>query len=67
MKVVSDPMMLHKEYKVSTFENDIAVLTLESPLERQPHIAPVCLPQPEAQLVGKKAFVTGWGKTKYGE
>merc|ERR1712117_951713 len=33
-------VVVHKDYKAPTFENDIAILELETPIERQPHVVP---------------------------
>lgn len=73
LKPVAKPvkrMIVHRDYNPSTFENDIALLELESPFEIQPHVVPICLPRSVDELnedyVGKVAFVAGWGKLSYG-
>ena len=60
-------VVVHKDYKAPTFENDIAVLELESDIERQPHIVPICMPMLTDEFEGKTAIVTGWGRLSYGE
>ena len=61
-------MVVHKDYKAPTFENDIAILELEDPIERQPHVVPICMPQDDTQkFLGKMGIVTGWGRLEYGE
>ena len=60
-------MVVHRDYNPNTFENDIALLELESPFEVQPHVVPICLPDTkEVNYVGKVAYVAGWGKLSYG-
>ena len=66
-------VVIHKDYKAPTFENDIAILELESPIERQPHVVPICMPGTDTGTGGEEGFlgrmgiVTGWGRLEYGE
>lgn len=61
-------VVVHKDYKAPTFENDIAILELESNISRQPHIVPICMPPTlEEVYEGQMGTVTGWGRTEYGE
>ena len=58
---------VHKDYKARTFENDIAILELESDIVRQPHIVPICMPETlDKVFVGEMGIVSGWGRTEYG-
>lgn len=59
-------MIIHKHFNPDTFDNDIALLELDTPFEMQPHIVPICLPDQDDDYVGKYAFVAGWGKLSYG-
>lgn len=59
-------VIVHRDYNAQTFENDIALLELESPVEYAQHIVPICLPEDTEDFVGQQAFVTGWGRLKYG-
>ena len=60
-------VVVHKDYKAPTFENDIAILELEEPIERQPHVVPICMPQDDRQdFLGRMGIVTGWGRLEYG-
>ena len=60
-------VVVHKDYKAPTFENDIAVLELDSAISRQPHIVPVCLPETLNEVFeGRTGIVTGWGRLEYG-
>lgn len=60
-------MIVHRNYNPTTFENDIALMELESPFDVQPHVVPICLPEPGEEFVGQVAHVAGWGKLSYGE
>ncbi|XP_013794361.1 proclotting enzyme-like [Limulus polyphemus] len=58
----------HEKYVARTFENDIAILTLDKPVKFTERIHPVCLPFIELRhenLIDRHAFITGWGKTSY--
>ena len=57
----------HPEYKNKTYhDNNIAVLVLSSPVDlfAYPNIKPACLPTTEtrADMFGRDAVVSGWGK-----
>ena len=59
-------VVVHRDYVERTFENDLAILELESPVEFKPYIVPICLPSTsEGDFTGKKAEVTGWGKLSH--
>lgn len=60
-------MIIHRNYNQDTFENDIALLELESPFEIQPHIVPICLPEDVEDFIGRMGHVAGWGKLSYGK
>ena len=60
-------MIVHRDYNPDTFENDIALLELDTPYNaEQTHIMPICLPEQDEDYVSKYAYVTGWGKLSYG-
>ncbi|KAI9557101.1 hypothetical protein GHT06_016899 [Daphnia sinensis] len=52
----------------ANLQNDIAVLTLEQPvnLASTPHINPVCPANFQANYVGRRCLVAGWGKDAFG-
>merc|ERR1712212_1152788 len=64
---VRDPQQItiHPDYNSNTFENDIAVIKLSSPVNLNADIPvkPVCLPDPSSDFTGMKAIATGWGLT----
>ncbi|EEB19051.1 predicted protein [Pediculus humanus corporis] len=58
--------VVHPKYNFFTYEYDLALVRLESSLEFQPHIAPICLPASDDLLIGENATVTGWGRLSEG-
>ncbi|XP_034243116.1 serine protease filzig [Thrips palmi] len=59
-------VIVHRQYDAATFENDLALLELESPVSYDTHIVPICMPQDNEDFTGRMATVTGWGRLKYG-
>lgn len=59
-------MIIHRDYNPANFDNDIALLELESPYQVQPHVVPICLPEKEESFIGQQAMVAGWGKLSFG-
>ncbi|KAF5301626.1 hypothetical protein FQA39_LY10673 [Lamprigera yunnana] len=59
-------VIVHRKYDAATFENDLALLELEHPLQFDEHIVPICLPREDEDFTGRMATVTGWGRLKYG-
>ncbi|KAF8790900.1 Serine protease filzig like protein [Argiope bruennichi] len=59
-------MVVHRHYNAQTFENDLALLEMEAPVEFLPYVVPICLPHRNEDFTGKMAFVTGWGKLTAG-
>lgn len=59
-------VIVHRQYDPATFENDLALLELDSPVVYQEHIVPICMPKEGEDYVGRMATVTGWGRLKYG-
>ncbi|CAL8124258.1 unnamed protein product [Orchesella dallaii] len=60
--------IVHPSYNFFTYENDLALLKLETPvnLTATPHIVPICLPGSDDLLIGENATVTGWGRLSEG-
>ncbi|XP_058800150.1 serine proteinase stubble-like isoform X2 [Phymastichus coffea] len=58
--------VVHPKYNFFTFEYDLALVRLETPLNFAPHISPICLPASDELLVGENATVTGWGRLSEG-
>uniref|UniRef100_A0A1A9W2F3 Peptidase S1 domain-containing protein n=1 Tax=Glossina brevipalpis TaxID=37001 RepID=A0A1A9W2F3_9MUSC len=59
-------VIVHRQYDPATFENDIALLELDSTVQYDSHIVPICMPSDKADFTGRMATVTGWGRLKYG-
>lgn len=61
--------VVHPRYNFFTYENDLALVQLEEAIDpiKHPHIAPICLPPSEENLVGRNATVTGWGRLSEGK
>lgn len=57
----------HPDYNADTYDNDIALLELESDVELNQNIWPICLPSSSYDFpVGKSVWITGWGATREG-
>ncbi|XP_048836939.1 ST14 transmembrane serine protease matriptase a [Brienomyrus brachyistius] len=55
----------HPNYNPYTYDFDIALMQLDSPVTFSQYIMPVCLPNPAHDFpVGKSVWVTGWGTTQ---
>lgn len=60
-------VIVNRGYDPATFENDLALLELESPVQFDDHIVPICMPEDGIDFTGRMATVTGWGRLKYSE
>lgn len=58
-------MIVHRDYNYVNFDNDIALLELESPFTLEPHVVPICLPNNDEDFDGRQGTVAGWGKISY--
>ncbi|XP_053355742.1 ST14 transmembrane serine protease matriptase a [Clarias gariepinus] len=57
----------HPSYNEYTFDNDIALMELDSPVAFKDTIRPICLPSPSYNFpAGKSVTITGWGATREG-
>ncbi|XP_032527396.1 serine protease gd-like isoform X1 [Danaus plexippus] len=60
---------IHEDYNSTTLENDILIMTLESPVPFNKMIQPACLwsgPIVLNEIVGKSGIVAGWGANEQG-
>jgi hypothetical protein len=57
----------HPKFDPKTFEYDLALLRFYEPVDYQPNIVPICIPEDDRALVGDTAWVTGWGRLYEGE
>ena len=60
-------VLVHPDFDPSSFENDVALLQMASPVSYQANILPACLPQKGEYKPGTTGWVTGWGRMKIGE
>ncbi|XP_043794945.1 serine protease filzig [Apis laboriosa] len=58
-------VIVNRGYNPTTFESDLALLELESPIQFDVHIVPICMPDDGIDFTGRMATVTGWGRLKY--
>ncbi|XP_065166497.1 proclotting enzyme-like [Atheta coriaria] len=54
----------HRGFDSRTLYNDIALLTLDSPVQFSKQIRPVCLPAPGSSYESQTATVIGWGSLR---
>ena len=57
----------HPKFDPKTFEYDLALLRFYEPVEFQPNVVPICIPDDDRSLVGETAWVTGWGRLYEGK
>ena len=53
----------HPDYSAITYNNDIALLRLASPVDTSLYV-PACLPKAGSDYVDKLVWVLGWGRTQ---
>ncbi|XP_045132508.1 serine protease 42-like [Portunus trituberculatus] len=58
---------MHPEYSPDTIHNDLAVVTLNSPVTFTHYIRPACLPTADRNLEGATLTATGWGLMDYND
>ncbi|XP_076590307.1 ST14 transmembrane serine protease matriptase a [Chaetodon auriga] len=57
----------HPNYNAYTFDNDIALMELDSPVAFSDYIRPICLPAAQHDFpTGSTVWITGWGATREG-
>ncbi|XP_058979635.1 trypsin-1-like [Musca domestica] len=56
----------HPKYNARTYDNDIAIIKLNEPVEMTDLLHPVCMPTPGKSFKGETGTVTGWGALKVG-
>ncbi|KAK9521210.1 hypothetical protein VZT92_021034 [Zoarces viviparus] len=57
----------HPYYNAHSYDNDIALMELASPVTYSDYIRPICMPAPQHEFsVGSTVWITGWGATREG-
>lgn len=59
-------IIVHSDYNAMTYEDDIAIIELKSPVEYSDYIKPITLSLPLYDESDDWALAAGWGKTKEG-
>ncbi|XP_077462845.1 suppressor of tumorigenicity 14 protein homolog [Stigmatopora argus] len=60
-------IVAHRDYDKRTFDNDVALMELDSDVPLNQHIWPICLPSPAHSFpAGQEAWITGWGANREG-
>ncbi|XP_068734534.1 trypsin-like [Montipora capricornis] len=59
-----DKVIIHPKYDQYTYDYDLALIKLQSPLTYNNRVGPVCLPK-FVFAVGSKCYVKGWGHTTH--
>lgn len=54
----------HRSFDPRTLYNDIALLTLESPIQYSRSVRPICLPTAAKNYGGQYGMVAGWGSLR---
>lgn len=67
-EIFIESLIMHEDFEPPRFENDLAILKLERPVEYSESIGPVCLPYnlSTRNIDAKTAYITGWGQTTPG-
>ncbi|XP_077482265.1 uncharacterized protein LOC144092954 [Stigmatopora argus] len=60
-----DTIILHPDFSISNYDNDIALVKLSLPVTFTDYIRPVCLPSSNSEFHnGTPSWVTGWGSVQ---
>lgn len=57
-------LVRHKGFDMRTLYNDVAILTLDKPVEFSQTVRSICLPRGRASFEGKIGTVIGWGSLR---
>ncbi|CAG2173672.1 unnamed protein product [Oppiella nova] len=59
--------IIHPNYNSMTYENDLALIQVDEPIDFGAHIKPICLPPEDTDdLSDRNATITGWGRLSQG-
>jgi len=55
-------VFLHPDFNLDTFDSDVALLRLNTPVTWSSTVSPVCLPPPDYEFQSTtQCIITGWG------
>lgn len=57
----------HRSFDGRTLYNDVALLTMDSPVQYTKAVKPICLPHSSDQFGGRNGVVIGWGSLRESE
>lgn len=57
----------HRSFDARTLYNDVALLTLDSPVQYSKSVRPICLPNNNRNYGGQYGTVIGWGSLRESE
>lgn len=57
----------HRSFDARTLYNDVALLTLDSPVQYTKSVRPICLPNNNRNYGGQYGTVIGWGSLRESE
>ncbi|XP_042148345.1 anionic trypsin-2-like [Ixodes scapularis] len=66
--VKGDKLIMHPDFDVRTFRNDIALVRLATPLDLEganSNLQTICLPDPRMDFRRARCMATGWGETSF--
>uniref|UniRef100_A0A3Q3K6S5 Suppression of tumorigenicity 14b n=1 Tax=Monopterus albus TaxID=43700 RepID=A0A3Q3K6S5_MONAL len=58
-------IITHENYDHLTYDNDVALMEMDTEVPLNQYIFPICLPSPSYDFpAGQEAWITGWGATR---
>ena len=60
-------VIIEDHFKRKILHNDVALLLLDTPVELNPVVGTICLPDHGANFDGQNCLVTGWGAKEFGD
>ena len=61
-KIEVEEVISHEKYDEWTYDQDIMLMKLKSPIEFSDEVSPICLPMAGEEFEpGLKCYTTGWG------
>ncbi|XP_054259688.1 phenoloxidase-activating factor 2-like isoform X2 [Macrosteles quadrilineatus] len=60
-------VIIHEQYYAGGLHNDVALIVLDKPLELNPVVSTLCLPEQGENMDNRNCVVPGWGKDSFGK